>query len=248
VLVHELGHAIGFGHAAARPAIMYPSISSTCYGRAVSSGLAADELAGMAALYPGAGAPPPPPPPPASAPGTPTGLLSSVVGSTVTIRWNAASSGGAATGYQLIAGTAPGASNIGAIPVTGTTLVVPGVPNGIYYARVVATNGSGASAPTADVAITVGPAPPGAPRSLTAVSPSPGVVSISWLAPSSGAAPTSYVLVAGHTPGASTYQIPVAGTGLAGGGVPAGIYYVRIVALNGATPGPASAAVVLTVR
>ena len=248
VLVHELGHAIGFGHAAARPAIMYPSISSTCYGRAVSSGLAADELAGMAALYPGAGAPPPPPPPPASAPGTPTGLLSSVVGSTVTIRWNAASSGGAATGYQLIAGTAPGASNIGAIPVTGTTLVVPGVPNGIYYARVVATNGSGASAPTADVAITVGPALPGAPRSLTAVSPSPGVVSISWLAPSSGAAPTSYVLVAGHTPGASTYQIPVAGTGLAGGGVPAGIYYVRIVALNGATPGPASAEVVLTVR
>lgn len=248
VLVHELGHAIGFGHAAARPAIMYPSISSTCYSRTVSSGLASDDLAGMAAVYPGAGAPPPPPPPPASAPGTPTGLLSSVSGSTVTIRWNAPTSGGTATGYQLIAGTAPGASNIGAIPVTGTTLVVPGVPNGVYYARVVATNASGASAATADVTITVGPAAPGAPRSLTAASPSPGVVSISWLAPSSGAAPTSYVLLAGHTPGASTYQIPVAGTGLAGGGVPAGVYYVRIVALNGATPGPASAEVALTVQ
>lgn len=246
VLVHELGHAIGFGHATARPAIMYPSISSTCFSRTVSSGLAADDLAGMAAVYPGAGAPPPPPP--SSAPGTPTGLLSSVSGSTVTIRWNAPTSGGAATGYQLIAGTAPGASNIGAIPVTGTTLVVPGVPNGVYYARVVATNAAGASAATADVTITVGPAAPGAPRSLTAVSPSPGVVSISWLAPSSGAAPTSYVLLAGHTPGASTYQIPVAGTGLAGGGVPAGVYYVRIVALNGATPGPASAEVALTVR
>lgn len=245
VLVHELGHAIGFGHATARPAIMYPSISSTCFSRTVSSGLAADDLAGMAAVYPGAGAPPPPP---SSAPGTPTGLLSSVSGSTVTIRWNAPTSGGAATGYQLIAGTAPGASNIGAIPVTGTTLVVPGVPNGVYYARVVATNAAGASAATADVTITVGPAAPGAPRSLTAVSPSPGVVSISWLAPSSGAAPTSYVLLAGHTPGASTYQIPVAGTGLAGGGVPAGVYYVRIVALNGATPGPASAEVALTVR
>lgn len=245
VLVHELGHAIGFGHATARPAIMYPSISSTCFSRTVSSGLAADDLAGMAAVYPGAGAPPPPP---SSAPGTPTGLLSSVSGSTVTIRWNAPTSGGAATGYQLIAGTAPGASNIGAIPVTGTTLVVPGVPNGVYYARVVATNAAGASAATADVTITVGPAAPGAPRSLAAVSPSPGVVSISWLAPSSGAAPTSYVLLAGHTPGASTYQIPVAGTGLAGGGVPAGVYYVRIVALNGATPGPASAEVALTVR
>lgn len=248
VLVHELGHAIGFGHAAARPAIMFPSISSTCYSRPVSSGLGADDLAGMAALYPGAGAPPPPPPPSGGAPGTPTGLLSSVSGSTVTIRWNAPASGSAASGYQLIAGTAPGASNIGAIPVTGTTLVVPGVPNGVYYARVVATNTSGASAPTADVTITVGPAAPGAPRSLSAVSPSPGVVSIAWLAPSTGAAPTSYVLLAGQTPGASTYQIPVADTGLAGGGVPAGVYYVRIVALNGATPGPASAEVALTVQ
>lgn len=248
VLVHELGHAIGFGHAAARPAIMFPSISSTCYSRAASSGLAADDLAGMAALYPGAGTSPPPPPPPAAVPGTPTGLLSTVSGSTVSIRWNAPSSGGTASGYQLIAGTAPGASNIGAIPVTGTTLVVPGVPNGVYYARVVATNASGASAPTADVTIIVGPAAPGMPRSLAAVSPSPGVVSISWLAPSSGAAPTSYLLVAGLTPGASTYSIPVPGTSLAGGGVPAGVYYVRIVALNGATPGPASAEVAVTVR
>jgi hypothetical protein len=30
--------------------------------------------------------------------------------------------------------------------------------------------------------------------------------------------------------------------------VPAGTYYVRIVALNGATPGPASAEVVLVVQ
>jgi len=245
VLVHELGHAIGFGHSADRAAIMYPSISSGCFSRSASAPLGTDDRAGMAALYPGGGSPPPPPP---TTPGTPTSLLSSVVGSTVTIRWNAAGTGGAPTGYQLIAGTAPGASNIGAIPVTGTTLVVPGVPNGLYYARVIATNGAGASAPTADIAITVGPAAPGVPRSLTAVAPSSGVVSLSWLGPSSGPAPTSYLVVAGHSPGASIYQIPVAGTGLAGGGVPAGTYYVRVVALNGATPGPASAEVVLVVQ
>ena len=157
VLVHELGHAIGFGHAAARPAIMYPSISSTCYSRAVSSGLAADELAGMAALYPGAGAPPPPrrrrarPARPlvcsrrSSAPRSP----SAGTRRRRAVRPPAISSSPAPR---------PAPSNIGAIPVTGTTLVVPGVPNGIYYARVVATNASGASAPTADVTITVGPA------------------------------------------------------------------------------------------
>ena len=33
VLAHELGHAIGFGHAAARPALMYPAISSDCGSR-----------------------------------------------------------------------------------------------------------------------------------------------------------------------------------------------------------------------
>ncbi|MEZ5420084.1 MAG: matrixin family metalloprotease [Vicinamibacterales bacterium] len=103
MLVHELGHAIGFGHASARPAIMYPSISSGCFSRSASAPLGSDDLAAMAAVYPGAGAPPPV----VTAPGTPTGLTASVSGSTVSIQWNAPATGGAATGAQLLAGTAP---------------------------------------------------------------------------------------------------------------------------------------------
>lgn len=236
MLVHELGHAIGFGHAPARPAIMYPSISSGCFSRAVSAPLGSDDLAAMAALYPGAAVPPPV----AAPPGTPINLTATAAGSTVTIAWSPSSSGAAATSYQLLAGTAPGVTNVGVVPLTTPGLSVPNVPNGTYYLRVVASNASGSSAPTADQAVTVGASAPGAPRSLTGTAGPGGAVSLSWLAPASGPAPTSYIVLAGFTPGASTFQIPVTVTGLAGSGVGAGVYYVRVVALNGATPGPAS--------
>lgn len=236
MLVHELGHAIGFGHAPARPAIMYPSISSGCFSRAVSAPLGSDDLAAMAALYPGAAVPPPV----AAPPGTPINLTATAAGSTVTIAWSPSSSGAAATSYQLLAGTAPGVTNVGVVPLTAPGLSVPNVPNGTYYLRVVASNASGSSAPTADQAVTVGASAPGAPRSLTGTAGPGGAVSLSWLAPASGPAPTSYIVLAGFTPGASTFQIPVTVTGLAGSGVGAGVYYVRVVALNGATPGPAS--------
>lgn len=240
VLVHEIGHAIGFGHSASNAAIMYPSISGSCFSRAVSMPLGADDLAGMAALYPGASQPLTPP-------GTPTGLAANVVGSTVSIAWNPPASGGAATGFQLLAGTVPGVANLGVVPLTAPGLVVPGVPNGLYYVRVVATNAAGASAPTLDLPIAVGQTPPGAPRNLAGTAAPGGHVSLTWLPPSSGPTPTSYVVLAGYTPGANTFQIPVPGTSLAGGGVPPAVYYVRVVAMNGAVPGPVSNEVTLVV-
>jgi hypothetical protein len=50
-LARELGHAIGFGHAAARPAVMYSAISSYCLSRTTSLPLEADDLA-VVVLYP----------------------------------------------------------------------------------------------------------------------------------------------------------------------------------------------------
>ena len=241
LLAHEIGHAIGFGHAAAQPAMMYPSISSSCGSRTTVMALQADDRAAMAALYPsGAGGLAPP--------GSPSGLGSTVSGSTVAIAWTAPVSGGAPSAYQLQAGSAPGLSNIATIAVAGTSLVVPGVPNGTYYVRVVAGNAAGVSTPTADHVIRVGPAAPGAPRSLTASAGAGGAVAITWLAPASGGAPTSYVLLAGYTPGASTFQIPVAATSLHATGIPAATYYVRVVAVNGAGVSAASNEVALVVR
>lgn len=246
MLVHEIGHAIGFGHTSARPAIMAPSLSSSCFGRSAGLGLQTDDRAAVAAVYPGSGQPPSPPAT-AAAPGTPTGLAATVVGSTVTITWNAPSSGGTATGYQLHAGLAPGASSFGPFPSSGTALQATNVGSGVYYVRVVATNASGSSAPTADVPIYVGMSmPPAAPQNLTATASPGGMVNLSWQAPLSGAV-TGYRLLAGSAPGTSTYQIPVSGTSLNAAGVPSGTYYVRVVALNGSAAGPSCTEVTLVV-
>ncbi len=242
MITHEIGHAIGFGHSAASGAVMAPSIASGCTSRTTGLPLQPDDLAAVAAVYPRGQVTPPPP----TAPATPAALGAVVSGSTVTISWTPASSGGAATSFQLRAGSAPGASNYGAATVTGTSLVVPNVPNGTYYIRLLAMNAQGASQPTADQVVTVGPASPGTPRSLSASAGAGRIVTIAWQPPASGGTPTGYVILAGPTPGSSLYQVPVSGTAVSGP-VPAGTYYVRMVAVNGAGAGPLSSEVTLVV-
>ncbi len=242
MITHELGHAIGFGHSAASGAVMAPAIASGCTGRTTGLPLQPDDLAAVAAVYPAGQVTPPSP----SAPSTPAALGALVSGSTVTISWTPALSGGTATSFQLRAGSAPGASDYGAATVMGTSLVVPDVPNGTYYIRLLAVNAEGASAPTADQVVTVGTAPPGAPRSLTASAAAGRIVTISWQVPGSGGTPTGYVILAGPTTGSSLYQVPVSGVSVSGP-VPAGTYYLRMVAVNGAGAGPVSSEVVLVV-
>ena len=202
--------------------------------------LQADDLAGMATIYPGT--------PATGPPGVPGSLSSAVSGSTVTIAWTAPSGGSAPLGYQLQAGSAPGLANYGAIPVAGTSLVVPGVPNGVYYVRVVALNAAGSSAPTADHIITVGPIAAGC-----ATGPErrrrPRRHGRDHLgAAGFGRCAVELCVLAGYAPGATTFQIPVSGTALAGAGVPAAAYYVRVVAQNAAGISPASNEVLLVVQ
>ncbi len=87
-------------------------------------------------------------------PAAPSGLTSSVTGSTLTLSWTAPA--GPVTGYVLEAGSAPGLANIGAATIgAGTSFVIPGVPAGTYYVRVRAVTSAGSGAPSNDVAVVV---------------------------------------------------------------------------------------------
>ncbi len=90
-----------------------------------------------------------------AAPGASPGLSVSVSTSTVTFAWLAAS--GSPGSYILQAGSSSGSSNLGVIN-TGNALsyTATGVPNGTYYARVVATNACGNSPASNEVTATVG--------------------------------------------------------------------------------------------
>jgi glucose/arabinose dehydrogenase len=84
-------------------------------------------------------------------------------------------------------------------------------------------------------------AAPGVPTNLSA-NVLGNSVAITWAAPASGAAPTSYLLQAGFTPGGTEVgSIPAASTGLFFPNVPVGQYFVRVRAVNAAgTSAPTS--------
>ncbi len=187
----------------------------------------------------------------AVAPGAPVGLVVSAVGSTASFSWNAPTSGGTPTGYTLLAGFTPGFATPFAalpLPVSPRAFTVPGVPPGVYYVRLVATNAGGASPPSNEVMFTV--AAPSAPAAPTLNAPvvSGRTVNFSWTPGAGGGAPTSYLLTASVTPGGPVIaSVPVSGTGLSVPGVPSGTYYVRVSGVNSVGAGPASNSVTVVV-
>ena len=159
-------------------------------------------------------------------PAVPSGLTAQVVGSAVTLSWDASFE---ATGYRIEAGSSPGLTNLGQLSAGGaTTLSVPGVPAGNYFVRVLATNAAGVSAASPDIVVTVGAACalPSAPTGLTA-----GVVGTAVTLQWSGAGP--FRLEAGTVPGTSnTFAGDVGSAATLAGTASAGAYYARVHARN----------------
>lgn len=181
-------------------------------------------------------------------PGAPTGLVASAAGNTATFTWNPPSTGGVVANYVLTAGLTPGfAVPLAALPLPGSSpgTVVPGVPAGTYYVRVVAQNAGGTSAPTNEAVLTVaGPAAPGAPT-MNQPTGSGNTLHLSW-SPGGAGAPTSYVLTALTTGGAVIASVPLAGTAVSFANVPNGTYVLQVVAVNAVGASPASNQVSVT--
>lgn len=177
--------------------------------------------------------------------GPPQSLTVDVIGNTVRLSWAPPTTGGAATSYLLEAGSASTLSNIATLPVAGTALTVPGVPNGTYFVRVRGVNRAGVGPSSEEVSFTVGGPPPelpGAPSGLVAAVTGSSV-SLAWSPPVSGGDPAGYMLFAGSAPGLGNLAAIAIGNtpAFATSGVPPGRYYVRVIATNAAgSSGPSN--------
>ncbi len=131
-----------------------------------------------------------------SSPGTVENLEATSVGTdSVSLSWDAPSTGGAPTGYAVAGG--------GTATVSGTTATIAGLANATAYIFSVTASNTAGSGNAVEIAVTTGT--PGAVGNLIPTSVGSTSVSLSWNAPATGGTPTSYTVAGG---GAAT----VAGT------------------------------------
>jgi predicted phage tail protein len=173
------------------------------------------------------------------APGTPGNMMASVSGLNVAFQWNAAA--GSPTSYELEAGTASGASNLGTFPAGLTTQFATAAPPGVYYVRVRARNACGVGPASNEVTVVIGQActtAPTAPPTFTA-SLAGQVLTLAWAA--AGGQPASYIIEAGTGSGAADIAALDVGSQLSFvTNVPPGAYFIRVRARNACGIGLAS--------
>jgi hypothetical protein len=163
----------------------------------------------------------------------PTTFAAQTNGLAVSFTWGASSG---ASSYQLEAGSGAGLANLFVGDIGGGTSFAANGPPGTYFARLRARAGGVLSPASNEITFTLGSsapcAPPGPAGSLT-FNKSGTTLSLTW-AP--GVLATTYRLQAGTGPGLSN-----AFDGNLGGataqsfnvvGIPAGIYYVRVLSVN----------------
>jgi exo-beta-1,3-glucanase (GH17 family) len=246
----EAGTASGESDVAVLP---LPATTSSLTVPAVPAGrffvrLRADNAAGtggvsneVTLIYPTTVAPP----------GSPQAMIALAFGNAVDLSWQPPVVGGLPDSYLIDVRTAPDTTHLVSLPVGAHPCFSHGaVPPGTYYLRVRASNAGGTSGPSNEVPLVVGTPPPGAPADLMAATGPGGAVTLTWSAPAAGGPPAGYVIDVGDAEGSSNLaSIPVGpSTRFAATGVPPGLYYVRVRAVNGSGSSPPSDEVVVDTR
>ncbi len=179
---------------------------------------------------------------------TPTNLSAVTTGATVVLTWQGAV-GTAVSDVVIEAGTTSGLSDIVAGLSIGRSgsFMTPVLPSGTYYIRLRAVGPGGTSTASNEVNVVVGSvqgvSPPEAPFNLRVSVGAGRTVSLNWWTSDHGPAADAIVLEAGSRPGAADL---IAGVALpfdeqaTFGGVPPGVYYVRVRAANGGGVSPVS--------
>jgi hypothetical protein len=182
-------------------------------------------------------------------PAAPLDLRATVNGTSVRLDWRDSPQSIPVT-YRLLAGSASGLSNLGAFTIGGVNTFSTTAAPGAYFVRVQAVNPCGAGVPSSETVAAIGSAvvPPGPVFGLESAVAG-RTVTLAWGAPSVGTGPFQYRVEAGSAPGLSNLASVVVGTAaFSAGGVPPGVYYVRVRALTAAGEGPAGNEVIVVVR
>lgn len=181
-------------------------------------------------------------------PGQPQNAHAVVAGNHVTFSWTPPATGNGVTRYVVSAGSQPGGADIGTFDVGVNTSIAAVVGSGSYWVRVRAENPGGPSAPTDDETFTItAPGPPSMLNSNVA----DHTVTLTWQAPNTGSAPTSYVVEAGSEPGLANIVVFNTGSvtpGIIVNGVPPGNYHVRVRAKNAIGLSAPSNEIIVTVE
>ena len=88
-------------------------------------------------------------------PGAPGNLTVVKTATSMTLTWNAPTTGGSVTGYTLELGVASGVTNASYPLPAATTVTTPALPWGTYFMRIKAKNSIGTSAPSNEVRLVV---------------------------------------------------------------------------------------------
>lgn len=189
-----------------------------------------------------------------SPPRSPRALAADTNGSLVTLRWSD-DDGCEGRQFRLLVGTRSGAADLGAVPVTQTSIFAA-IPLGQYFVRVVTETRSGTSAPSNEVRLVGGSAcqVPAVALALGA-SVQGRVLTLQWDTVDAAAAesvdaatPLAYMLEAGLAPGSSDLvTLRLGRTTTMSATVPPGQYHVRVRAVSACGLGPASNDVGVTV-